>query len=60
MQKIQPEYVKLAVMPHNKNDAKFIAGNVYIFRYYGLQSCWYSMSKLGLIGGTAQGVLVVR
>lgn len=61
MQKFNPEYVKLAVMPHNKNDVLNLLQAMSTFSdTMDCKVVGISMSKLGLISRTAQGVLVVR
>lgn len=57
MQKFNPEYVKLAVMPHNKNDVLNLLQAMSTFSdTMDCKVVGISMSKLGLISRTAQGV----
>ena len=57
MQKFNPEYVKLAVMPHNKNDVLNLLQAMSTFSdTMDCKVVGISMSKLGLISSTAQGV----
>ncbi|MBE5662361.1 type I 3-dehydroquinate dehydratase [Staphylococcus sp. SS21] len=57
MQKFNPEYVKLAVMPRNKNDVLNLLQAMATFSdTMNCKVVGISMSKLGLISRTAQGV----
>lgn len=57
MQKFNPEYVKLAVMPHNKNDVlNLLQAMVTFSDTMNCKVVGISMSKLGLISRTSQGI----
>ena len=57
MQKLNPEYVKIAVMPKEKRDvATLLEAVAYTSEAISQQVIGISMSHLGLVSRTAQGV----